>query len=31
MHVIRADSELAAAQAPLTVLQDQGPSMEEAT
>ena len=31
MHVIRADSELAANQAPLTVLQDPGTAAEEAT
>jgi alpha,alpha-trehalase len=31
MHVIRADSELAANKAPLTVLQDPGTAAEEAT
>jgi alpha,alpha-trehalase len=31
MHVIRADSELATAKAPLTVLQDPGGSTEPAT
>ena len=31
MHVIRADSELAATQAPLTVLQDPGTAAEEAS